>query len=639
MFKRFCLILSLAIGMLFLAVLPALAETVDTAWVRRYNGPENGSDGASAIAIDGSGNVYVTGTSYGGSGTPFSYATAKYYPNGDTAWVRRYNEPGNDDRAFAIAVDSSGNVYVTGWSYQSGTWYDYATIKYKPSGDTAWVRRYSALGISGDFASDIALDDSGNVYVTGKSEEVFLNFDYATVKYDSLGNELWVRRYNGPADSSDEVQDIVVDGFGNVYVTGYSWGSGTNYDYVTIKYYPDGDTAWVRRYNGPADSEDVAYAIAIDGSGNVYVTGGIYAGSGAEHDYATIKYYSNGDTAWVRRYNGPANSTDCALAIAVDDSGNVYVTGFSFGSGTSQDYATIKYYPNGDTAWVRRYNGPGDSTDWASTIAVDHSGNVYVTGWSWGSGMDYATVKYDSSGNQVWAQRYNGPSNSEDRAHDIAVDGFNNVYVTGASYGSGTDYDYATIKYVQGLSRVSITDDAFVPEADTVTVGDSVRWTNNGAEPHTTTSDAKSAWDSDTLYPGESFTFQFNSAGSYPYHSKFHPSMTGIIVVLPSTDVKDETEDKEKPSEFSLFQNYPNPFNQSTKIEFTLAKSGFVSLNIYDLLGRKVRTLVSEHLSSGYKSVLWDGKNNFGKDVASGIYFYQMRVGDFTQTKKLVLLK
>ncbi len=105
------------------------------------------------------------------------------------------------------------------------------------------------------------------------------------------------------------------------------------------------------------------------------------------------------------------------------------------------------------------------------------------------------------------------------------------------------------------------------------------------------------------------------------------------------TDVKDEDENRKKPSEFTLFQNYPNLFNQSTKIEFTLSNSGFVSLNIYNILGRKVRTLVSEHLSSGYKSVLWDGKDDFGKDVASGVYFYRLKVGDSYQTKKLVLLK
>jgi hypothetical protein len=104
-------------------------------------------------------------------------------------------------------------------------------------------------------------------------------------------------------------------------------------------------------------------------------------------------------------------------------------------------------------------------------------------------------------------------------------------------------------------------------------------------------------------------------------------------------EVNDETGGRERPSKFALFQNHPNPFNQATKIEFTLAKQGFVNLTVYDLLGRRVGTLASEHLPSGYKFVLWDGKNDRGEDVASGVYFYKLRVGDFSETKRLVLLK
>ncbi len=111
--------------------------------------------------------------------------------------------------------------------------------------------------------------------------------------------------------------------------------------------------------------------------------------------------------------------------------------------------------------------------------------------------------------------------------------------------------------------------------------------------------------------------------------------------------VRDETGDRGRPSEFALLQNHPNPFNQTTKIEFTLARSSYVSLSIYDLLGRKVRTLASRDLSSGHKSVLWDGKNDSGEDVASGIYFYRIEIEDpasggvgiFSKTRKLLLLK
>jgi hypothetical protein len=176
--------------------------------------------------------------------------------------------------------------------------------------------------------------------------------------------------------------------------------------------------AWVQRYNGPANHADSASAIAIDKSGNVYVTGGS-AISSIVPDYTTIKYHSAGQQQWVAYYNGPANNADFADAIAVDGSGNVYVTGESAGPGTYIDYATIKYNSSGQEQWVTRYDGPAHDLDRASAIAVDASGNVYVTGWSSGSGtgVDCATVKYDSAGQEQWVARYDGPVHGADQAH------------------------------------------------------------------------------------------------------------------------------------------------------------------------------------------------------------------------------
>src|SRR3989304_1079463 len=107
---------------------------------------------------------------------------------------------------------------------------------------------------------------------------------------------------------------------------------------------------------------------------------------------------------WVARYSGAVNDVESAAAIYVDAAGNVYVTGLSVGSGTSYDYATVKYDGNGNQLWVARYNGPGNTWDSAKAISVDAAGNVYVTGLSVGSGTsyDYATVKYDGNGNQLW---------------------------------------------------------------------------------------------------------------------------------------------------------------------------------------------------------------------------------------------
>jgi hypothetical protein len=371
------------------------AESVDTAWVRRYDGPVNLDDYPAAITVDGSGNAYVTGYSKG-SGTDWDYTTIKYFPNGDTGWVRRYNGPGNGgDDACDIAGDDSGYAYVTGTSYGSGANYDCATVKYKPNGDIAWVERYNGPGNLDDVANAIAVDDSRNVYVTGNSKVSETDWDYVTIKYYPDGDTVWVRRYNGPGNSFDNASAIAVDDSGYVYVTGYSQGSGTLYDYATIKYTPDGDTVWVRRYNGPDSSWDYANAIAVDGSKNVYVSGYSYDNETSD-DYTVIKYYPNGDTAWVRRYNGLYNSADNAKAMVLDHSDNVYVTGTSVTGDDNSDYATVKYNSEGDSLWVGLYDGPGNSDDGARAIAVDDSNNVYVTGESDGSGtyQDYATIKY-----------------------------------------------------------------------------------------------------------------------------------------------------------------------------------------------------------------------------------------------------
>jgi len=441
----------LTILVLVFWAVPALAEIIaDTSWVRRYNGPGNNEDGAVAIAVDHSNNVYVTGWSIG-SGTNWDYATIKYYPNGDTAWVRRYNGPGNAvDEAHAIALDSDGNVYVTGHSYDIGTSDDYTTIKYTTDGDTVWVRRYNGTGDSTDCALAIATDSLGNVYVTGYSYSSETYSDFLTIKYSSNGDVAWMESYNGQANWYDGAEGIALDGSGNVYVTGWSesfWG----YDYLTIKYYANGDTAWVRRYNGPANWNDWAWTLTADGSGNVYVTGTSYGGSATDFDFATIKYYSNGDTAWVRRFTGSVARMDYASEIAVDNFGNVYVSGWGWDDQTSYDYVTIKYYPNGDTAWMRRYTQPGTGGDYVSDIALDRYGNVYITGGSSGIHLDYATIKYSSNGDTVWVRRYNGTGNHTDYAIGITVDVSGNVYVTGGSDGNGTDYDYVTIKYPGAL--------------------------------------------------------------------------------------------------------------------------------------------------------------------------------------------
>ncbi|MEO8231964.1 MAG: SBBP repeat-containing protein, partial [Ignavibacteriota bacterium] len=191
-------------------------------------------------------------------------------------------------------------------------------------------------------------------------------------------SENWVSRYNGPGSGVDKSNTLAVDSEGNVFVTGSSQFSGLGTeDYATIKYDPSGTELWVSRYSATLSSYDIAHAIAIDKDGFIYVTGE------SNYDYLTIKYSSAGDTIWTQRYNGPKFGKDIPYAITIDDTGNVYITGESEGTagthGIFEDYATIKYSTDGAFKWVSRYNGPAGDYDRANSIGIDEFGNVYVT--------------------------------------------------------------------------------------------------------------------------------------------------------------------------------------------------------------------------------------------------------------------
>src|SRR6185369_14498454 len=247
---------------------------------------------------------------------------------------------------------------------------------------------------------------------------------------------LWTNRYNGTENGFNRATAVAVDASGNVFVTGSSVGSGGYNDYAMIAYSGTGVPLWTNR------SIISASTVAVDGSGNVFVTG-TSPGSGGDSDYTTIAYSGGGVPLWTNRYNGPANSFDQAsfdraTAVAVDGSRNVFVTGSSgysvpFGLGYF-DYVTIAYSGGGVPLWTNRYNGPENGYDFPSALAVDASGNVVVTGYSYGNfDSDFATIAYSGAGVPLWTNRYNGPANHSDRASAVAVDASGNVFVTGSS--------------------------------------------------------------------------------------------------------------------------------------------------------------------------------------------------------------
>lgn len=529
-----------------------LNQTVKREWVRRYNGPGNQHDTATAIAVDDSGNVYVTGTS-SDSSWRLDYATVKYNRAGVKEWSRLYNGPDKgNDRAYALAVDDSGNVYVTGSSPDSISGASFATIKYNGAGVKQWVARYK-----GGTPTAIVIDPLGNIIVAGSIYTTFSSNDFILIKYNKQGLKQWVRRYNGSGNNDDVIGGLAVDDAGNVYVTGSSVNSNLNFEYVTIKYNAVGLVKWTRRYADHPSTSYQARSVAIDDSGNVLITGSGYRKAGVY--YVTVKYDATGNRRWARRYDGPLGiPINEAKAIAVDHFGGVYVTGFGMDS-SGYGFATVKYNTGGNEQWVARYHGPTIWGSQARAMALDENGNVYITGIS---SSDYLTVKYNGAGAVQWAATYNGPGNLMDHATAIAVDNFGHVYVTGASSNSNRWTDYATIKY-------------FSSPAPT-------------AFPQTIAAENKKTFDAEVAAP----------------------------------------------IRFQLKQNFPNPFNPSTTIRFELPVAGRVKLTVYNLRGELVRTLADGEMPVGSHRVVFAAN-----DLAAGIYFYRMEAGSFVMTRKMILQK
>jgi len=430
-----------------------------------YNGSRNADDLMPKIALDGSGGFYVAGTtdtiiSQGPSFDGGDFVVLAYSSNPILdlpRWVAKYNGTANGiDITMDMAVTEAGAVFVTGLSEgisnSQSTGADYATVGYDKNGTEHHLWRYFPNYEGGwDEAAAIAVDNMGNVHVTGSSQHYGMAYyDYATVSYAPGG---WppfavIDRYDG-----GQALAIAADQENNFYVTGYSRGAATDYRYkfTTIKYEKNlWLREWVRYYAAADTGESIAQAITTDASGNIYVTGQAY--NGISTDYATVKYNSSGQQLWDVLYDG-AGGVDYPQAIAVDSSGNVYVTGCSEGSGTDYDYATVKYNSSGQQLWVARYNSPGNGADGARAMALDASGNVYVTGeaYTTDTDNDYVTVKYDGSGREMWVARYNSPAGLDDYGTDIAVDSLGRrVYVTGTSKTNSTGWDIVTIVYLQG---------------------------------------------------------------------------------------------------------------------------------------------------------------------------------------------
>lgn len=457
-----------------------------------------------AVAVDQAGDVFVTGHRWAGSNNR-DIVTAKYAgATGDLIWGKRFDGVEANDDSFDIALDSQGNVVVSGlttlsdgladrlvmkvagadgerlWSVQrAGTGRSLVIVDADDNvivagqergnaetttakldgetGDMLWLSHYSSDSHSSNYAASLAVDSLGDVVIAAVSYGSDLNHDYAVLKYDGVsGIERWRALEAGPEGYPRAAPAIVIDADDHVVLSG-SVGPRDDTDMLIQKYDAvSGSQLWSRRYDGRGAGWDEAEAVALDPDSNVLFIGSS-TGTDGTTEFLTVKLAgSTGAELWLSHYRSTADAGDFPLSLAVDSTGDPVVVGSSrYLTGSRADFAVVKLNgSDGSQRWAAT-EGPLDRSQtfgcaqpWraARNMAVDSAGNTYVSGCHYnGRNDDILTAKISSSGDVIWSAVYDG--GSRDKAVAIALDSTGNVIVTAGSFHPITRGDSLTLKY------------------------------------------------------------------------------------------------------------------------------------------------------------------------------------------------
>ena len=376
---------------------------------------------------------------------------------GDTLWTRSVSGTlfGSDEEANAIAIDNLGNIIISGYTKNSGTGSDITILKYTPAGVLSWTAQYNNAANESDRSYDLATDATGNIYIAGKTDinnsPIVTNDEIFTAKYSSAGTLLWsVIRAGG--SGIDRGRNIHVSSAGNVYVCGQSF-NGTNDDYIVIKYSSSGNQVW--SYTFDSGSFDLFKSSVIDANENITITGN----TSVTADYATsnittIQVNSSGALVWNQPFSGTSGLSAIVEEIALTPTGDVALVG-SIATQAAPDYSynglAVKYSSAGALQWSNEYNATNPLDDIGDAITSDAFGNIIIACHSnTGSAQDIAyslnLVGIDGATGATTISTSLALSDSLNICNDLHV--ANNALVAaGSTWNANTQRDILVAKY------------------------------------------------------------------------------------------------------------------------------------------------------------------------------------------------
>lgn len=424
-----------------------------------------------AMTTDANGFTYVVGATLNGSGN-YDFLVAKYNDEGELVWADQYDGDGNgDDIATAVAVDDNGNVFVTGGADSGGgDTLDVVTIGYDELGARQWLEVWAGADGLVDAATCIALSGD-HVYVGGVTTDASDGLDYLCLKYDTDDGTLaWDSQQDYNHDSNVCTQLSLWDA--SVLLGGATQTGVVYWDMLVLQ---------IKQSDGTYEDDAVSgggsagfthvRAMERDGAGNIYLTGTLNNGASGQ-DIHTVKIDDAMTVLWEVDYSSDGNQDDEGNALAIDENtGNVYVGGYKDSTGQGTDFVTLMYDAGGNLDWAVTWNDTADGADTLKGLVVDGDGNVTVTGTAWnGHSLDYHTIQYDNSGAVLWEISFNDKYGYDDRPMDIAHTADGGVAVVGQRMNPDTTWSYVTVKY-----KVH----EFVMPVDSDSVSTSLRWLAN----------------------------------------------------------------------------------------------------------------------------------------------------------------
>ncbi len=473
---------------------------------------------------------------------------------------------------------------------------DMYIVKLDAGGTLQWSRTVGGTSEDGGFSIIQTID--GGYAITGRTYSFGTgNKDMYIVKLDAGGALQWSRTVGGTAN--EDAWSIIQTTDGGYVVAGNtnSFGAGLS-DMFIVRLDSSGTYQWCRTIGGTADEN--ASSVKQTTNGGYIVAGSTNSFGVGLNDIFIVKLDGNGTLLWSKTVGG--TNSDGAGSIILNTDGGYTVAGVtaSFSAG-DYDFYIVKLDTSGTILWSKTVGGTG--TDGVNSIIQTTDGGFAAAGWetSFGTGnVDMYIVKLDASGTFQWSRTIMEGSVYSDQALSI-------IQTTGGGL--------AVAGYYQFVPQNS---DFFIAKLDGTgnTCGNT-----SSPSPALSTGGTTTSPTPTVIFPAPTVTLPPSSSGTGGTVTTF--CLVGIQPI--STEI---------PNQFSLSQNYPNPFNPTTKIRFSLPKNSFVKIVVFDALGKEVQTLVNEQINPGTYSVDWDGAN-----YPSGVYFYKIIAGGFSETKKLMLIK